>query len=177
MRLLTEEKDKLKVDLSATECNVAEFSKRSDLANQAQEITAKALEEDGLLDKICQLEEVAESLRSDNLSLKANTEKAVKAGIEDFRRQFKFTSDYENLHAFFVNFGTRQALTEVKEHHLDLDLSTTEANYPSPEEVEDGLGQPYVDGAEGSAGQPPAEEAYDRIFMPARRKSNGFMFS
>ncbi|KAL2488709.1 Uncharacterized protein Fot_42001 [Forsythia ovata] len=37
---------------------------------------------EGLLDKNFQLEEVVESLRSENLGLKANTEEAVKAGME-----------------------------------------------------------------------------------------------
>ncbi|KAL2558564.1 hypothetical protein Fot_03303 [Forsythia ovata] len=168
MRLLTEEKDKLKTDLSAAECDVVEFLKRSDLANQVQEITAKDLEESNvqrtslmeritqleeanaqrerLLDKIYQLEEVAESLRSENLSLKANTEEAVKAEVEDFTSQFEFTSDYENLQTFFVNFRARQELTEVKKLYSNLDLSTIEAGYPSPEEVKDGIGQPSVDG-------------------------------
>ncbi|KAL2558981.1 hypothetical protein Fot_03720 [Forsythia ovata] len=100
---------------------------------------------DGLLDKICQLEEVAESLRSENLGLKENTEEAVKAGVDNFRSQFEFTPDYENLQAFFVSYGARQVLTEVKELHLDLDLSPIEVDYPFPEEARDGSGQPSVD--------------------------------
>ncbi|KAL2508980.1 hypothetical protein Fot_32627 [Forsythia ovata] len=141
---LTEERDKLKKDLEAAEFDVVEFSKRFDLANQAQEIMAKALAEanaqrkilmgritqleqanaqrECLLDNIFQLEEVAESLRSENISLKANTDKAVKAGVENFRSQFEFTSDYENLYAFFVNFGARQVLAKVKGLHPNLDL-------------------------------------------------------
>ncbi|KAL2489820.1 hypothetical protein Fot_43112 [Forsythia ovata] len=43
MSPLIDERDKLKKDLEAAESDVAEFSKRCDLANQAQEITAKAL--------------------------------------------------------------------------------------------------------------------------------------
>ncbi|KAL2538373.1 hypothetical protein Fot_19764 [Forsythia ovata] len=78
---------------------------------------------EGLLDKICQLEEVVESLKSENLSLKANTEEAVKVGVENFRSQFEFTSDYENHQAFFVNFGARHVLTKVKELYPSLDSS------------------------------------------------------
>ncbi|KAL2502396.1 hypothetical protein Fot_36244 [Forsythia ovata] len=127
MRLLTEEKDKLKADLSAAKSNVAEFLKS-------------------------QLEELTESLRSKNLSHKANTEEVVKAGVENFRSQFEFTSDYENLQAFFV-------LTEVKELHPNVDLSTIEVDYPTPEEVEDGAGQPPADGAKGPADEPLADNA------------------
>ncbi|KAL2557644.1 hypothetical protein Fot_02383 [Forsythia ovata] len=114
---------------------------------------------DGLLDKICQLEEVAESLRSENLSLKVNTEEVVKAGVENFMSQFKFTQDYENFQAFFVNFGAQQVLNEVKELHPNLDLSNIEVDYPSPEEAKDGVGQPPTDGAEDSVDQPLVEGA------------------
>ncbi|KAL2508736.1 hypothetical protein Fot_32383 [Forsythia ovata] len=112
-----------------------------------------------LLDKICQLEEVAESLRSGNLSLKENTEEAVKAVVENFRSQFDFTSNYENLQAFFVNFRARQVLTKVKELHPNLDLSTIEVNYQAPEEVEDSADQPPADRAEDPADQSLADEA------------------
>ncbi|KAL2553956.1 hypothetical protein Fot_07575 [Forsythia ovata] len=143
-------------DLETTEFDVAEFSKRFDLANQAHEITTKALAEDnaqkeslmgrttqlekanaqrdGLLDKIGQLKEVAESLRSENLSLKANTEDALKA-------------------------GGRQVLTEVKELYPNLDLSTIKVNYPSSKEAEDGADLPLDDGAEDSTDQPLADGA------------------
>ncbi|KAL2545329.1 hypothetical protein Fot_14562 [Forsythia ovata] len=180
MRLLTDDKDKLKADLAAAESDVAEFSKKFDLANQAQEITTQALAEanvqkkslarrptqleeaiaqrDGLLDKIGQLKDVVESLRSENLSLKANTEEAVKVGVENFRSQLEFTSDYENLQTFFVNFGARQVLTRVKELYPNLDLSTIEVDYPSLEEAKDSAGQLPVDGAKGPVDQPPADE-------------------
>ncbi|KAL2553346.1 hypothetical protein Fot_06965 [Forsythia ovata] len=69
---------------------------------QLEEVNAQR---DGLLDKIDQLEEVAKTLKSENLSLKTNTEEVVKVGVEDFRSQFEFTSDYENLQAFFINYG------------------------------------------------------------------------
>ncbi|KAL2479484.1 hypothetical protein Adt_32450 [Abeliophyllum distichum] len=151
------------------------------LIEEAQEITAQALAEanaqresligritqleeanaqrEELLDKICQLDKVAESLRSENISLNANTEEAVKARVENFRSQFEFTPDYENLQAFFVNFGARQVLTEVKELHPNLDLSTIEVDYPSPEEAEDGTGQSPIDGAEDLTDQHLAEGA------------------
>ncbi|KAL2557670.1 hypothetical protein Fot_02409 [Forsythia ovata] len=167
MRHLVDERDKLKTDLATAQSDVVEFLKRFDLANRDQDITAQALAEanaqmeslmgritqldeanaqrDRLLDKICQLEEVAESLRSDNLSLKVNTEEAVKAGVKNFRSQFKFTPNYENFQAFFVNFGAQQVLTEVKELHPNLDLSTIKVDYPSPEEDEDGVGQTPAD--------------------------------
>ncbi|KAL2457212.1 hypothetical protein Fot_56408 [Forsythia ovata] len=123
---------------------MADFSKRFDLANQAQEIAAKALVEtnaqkESLMGRrITQLEE---------------------ANAQRDGSQFEFTSDYENLQAFFVNFGARQVLTEVKELHPNLDLSTIESNYPSPKEVEDDACQPPADGAEDLTGQPPAEGA------------------
>ncbi|KAL2545192.1 hypothetical protein Fot_14425 [Forsythia ovata] len=165
-----------------------EFSKRFDLAKQAQEVTAKALayanaqresmmekitqleeanaQRDGLLDKIGQLDEVAESLKSENLSLKEHTDDVVKAGVENFRSQFEFTPYYENLQAFFVNFGARQVLTEVKELHPNLDLSIIEANYPSLEEAEDGADQLPADGAEDSVDQPPAAGDEDSADQP-----------
>ncbi|KAL2529696.1 hypothetical protein Fot_22297 [Forsythia ovata] len=168
LKPLTGERDKLKKDLEVAKSDVAEFSKRFDLANQTQEIMAKVLAEanaqreslmemitqleeanaqrEGLLDKIYQLEEVAESLRSENFSLKENTDEAVKAGVENFRSQFEFTSDYENLQAFFVNFRAQQVLAEVKGLHLNLDLSAIELDYPTPKEVKDGAGQPPAQG-------------------------------
>ncbi|KAL2514782.1 uncharacterized protein Fot_28753 [Forsythia ovata] len=155
MRLLTNERDKLKNDLEAVESDVAEFSKRCDLSNQAQEITAKVLakanaQREGLIDKIDQLEETTESLRAEcynlrgkNLKLKSVTEEAEIAKVENFRNQFEFTPYYENLQAFFVNFGARQVLAELKEQHPTLDLSAVEDNYPAPEDV----AQPPADGA------------------------------
>ncbi|KAL2553342.1 hypothetical protein Fot_06961 [Forsythia ovata] len=153
IRFLIEEKDKLKADLSTTECDVAKFSKR---ITQLEKVNAQR---DGLLDKIGQLEEVTKTLKSENLSLKVNTEEAVKVGVEDFRSQFEFTSNYENLQAFFINYGAQQVLTEVKELHPNLDFSTIEADYPTPKEVKDGVGQPPADRAEGPADQPPADDA------------------
>ncbi|KAL2538433.1 hypothetical protein Fot_19824 [Forsythia ovata] len=62
LKPLTEERDKLKKDLETAESDVAEFSKRFALANQAQEIMAKALSEanaqrESLMGRITQLEE------------------------------------------------------------------------------------------------------------------------
>ncbi|KAL2557819.1 hypothetical protein Fot_02558 [Forsythia ovata] len=168
MRLLIDEKDKLKEDLGIVEFDVANFLKRSDLSNQAQEVTAQALAEpsvqyDALIDKIAQLEETVECLRAEgydlrsenqklrskieklageNLKLKSEIEEVVKAGVKEFRNQFEFTSDYENLQAFFVNFGARQVLTEVNELYPNLDLSSMEVDYPAPEESEDGADSP-----------------------------------
>ncbi|KAL2529821.1 hypothetical protein Fot_22422 [Forsythia ovata] len=150
LKSLTDERDKLKKDLEAAESDVAEFSKRFNLANQAQKIMAKALSEanldeanaqrEGLLDKIFQLKEVAESLRNENLNLKENTDEAVKVGVENFKSRFQFTSDYENLQDFFVNFEAGHVLTEVKGLYPNFDLSAIEADYPTPKEVDDGAG-------------------------------------
>ncbi|KAL2549741.1 hypothetical protein Fot_11271 [Forsythia ovata] len=101
------------------------------VAGRLGQLEEAIAQRDGLLDKIGQLEEVAESLMSENLSLKENTEEVVKAGV----------------------------LTKVKELYPNLDLSTIEADYPSPEEAEDGVGQPLADGTEDSADQPLAEGA------------------
>ncbi|KAL2529161.1 hypothetical protein Fot_21762 [Forsythia ovata] len=171
MRLLTDERDKLKANLATIESDVAEFSKRFDLAYQAQEVTTQALvdanvQHDALIDKIAQLEETAELLQAEGYELKGENQKlrseidklegenlklkleSVKAGVEEFRNQFEFTSNYENLQAFFVNFGARQVLTEVKELYPNLDLSTIEVDYPAPEEVEDGADPPPNDEAD-----------------------------
>ncbi|KAL2478596.1 hypothetical protein Fot_47610 [Forsythia ovata] len=102
---------------------------------------------------------MSESLSSENLSLKADTKKAVKAGVENFRSQFEFTLDYKNLQAFFVNFEVRQVRAEVKELHPNLDLSTIEVDYPASKEAENGASQPPADGAEDSTDQPPVEGA------------------
>ncbi|KAL2509101.1 hypothetical protein Fot_32748 [Forsythia ovata] len=61
IRLLNDERDKLKVDLAAAESDVAEFLKRSDLANQAQEIA--------------QLEETIEKLRAEDYDLRVENQK------------------------------------------------------------------------------------------------------
>ncbi|KAL2515784.1 hypothetical protein Fot_29755 [Forsythia ovata] len=66
-----------------------------------------------------------------------STEKAIKAGIENFQNQFEFTPDYENLQSFFVNYGARQVLSEIKEMYPSLVLSMIDVNYPAPKEVGD----------------------------------------
>ncbi|KAL2508767.1 hypothetical protein Fot_32414 [Forsythia ovata] len=109
LRLATDERDKLKADLQVAEFDVAEFFKRYDHATRAQELTAKALEEvnkqkNGVVEKVAELENALDSLKSENSSLKEEnlrlergTEVAVKARVENFINQFEFTSDYENL--------------------------------------------------------------------------------
>ncbi|KAL2493675.1 hypothetical protein Fot_37432 [Forsythia ovata] len=77
-----------------------------------------------------------DELGGENLKLKSETEE-VKAGVEEFINQFEFTSDYENLQDFFVNFGAQHVLTEVKALYPKLDLFAIEAIYPAPEEAED----------------------------------------
>ncbi|KAL2501355.1 uncharacterized protein Fot_35203 [Forsythia ovata] len=146
MRLLTDEMDNLKKDLEAAESDVTEFSKRSDLANQAQEITAKALakanaQRERLIDKIAQLDEATEQ--------QSETEvQSVKAGVEDFKNQFEFTLDYENLQAFFVNFGAQQVLAALKGLHPNLDIFAIEADYLAPKEAEDEVVQSHDDEAD-----------------------------
>ncbi|KAL2551984.1 uncharacterized protein Fot_05603 [Forsythia ovata] len=124
LRPLTDEMDKLKKDLDAVEFDVVKFFKRCDLDYQAEEI------------------------KGENLSLKLGTEKAVKAGMEDFKSHFEFTPVYENLQTFFVNFGDWQVFTEVKELYPNLDLSAIEVDYPTPEEAEDGVDSTPDDGAD-----------------------------
>ncbi|KAL2525979.1 Uncharacterized protein Adt_11033 [Abeliophyllum distichum] len=153
IRLLTDERDKLKTDLATTESDVAMFSKMSDLANQAQEVTVQALAEAN------KLRSEIDELDGENLKLKLETEEAVKVGVEEFKNQFEFTPYYENLQAFFVNFGARQVLAKVKELHLNLDLSVIETDYQALEEAEDGANQLPTDGTGDSAEQPPAEGA------------------
>ncbi|KAL2488996.1 Uncharacterized protein Fot_42288 [Forsythia ovata] len=97
------------------------------------------VQREGLLDKFWQLKEVTESLISDNLSLKADTKEAVKVEVENFRSQFMFTAHYKNFQTFFVNFETRQVLTEVKGLHPNLDIFSIETDYSVPEETEDVL--------------------------------------
>ncbi|KAL2474757.1 hypothetical protein Adt_35493 [Abeliophyllum distichum] len=132
IRLLTDEKDKLKVNPAAAKRDVAKFSNRSDLAVQAQELdeTAKHLGAESYDSKgeNQQLGLEIGELKGENLKLKSETDEVVKAGVEEFRNQFEFTPDYENLQAFFVNFGARHVLSEVKELYPNLDLSTVEAD-------------------------------------------------
>ncbi|KAL2552478.1 hypothetical protein Fot_06097 [Forsythia ovata] len=140
VRTLLEDNERLKADLASFE------------------ITTKVLAEantqrDGLVDKIAHLDETAESLRvecsdlkGENLKLNSETEEAVKAGVENFRNQFEFTTNYENLQAFFVNFGAQQVLSELKEQHPNLDLSTIEIDYTTPDEAEEAVDQPPADG-------------------------------
>ncbi|KAL2502577.1 Uncharacterized protein Fot_36425 [Forsythia ovata] len=114
--------DKLKKDMQNAESDVAEFSKTYDHPG---------------LGRGQQTEEGTEcsSLKEANLKLEKGTEDAVKAGVEIFRNQFEFTQDYENLQAFFVNFGARQVLSKLKEQHPTLVLSAIEADYPIHEEA------------------------------------------
>ncbi|KAL2508782.1 putative abhydrolase domain-containing protein [Forsythia ovata] len=128
--------DKLKADLQNAESNVGEFSKRYDHATRAQE--ESNAQKKGLVDKVAELKNSLDSLKAENSSLKdenlkleKSTDEEVKAGIENFINQFEFTQDYENLQAFFVNFGARQVLSELMELHPNLDLSHIEADYPA----------------------------------------------
>ncbi|KAL2538425.1 hypothetical protein Fot_19816 [Forsythia ovata] len=134
-------------------------AQRESLMGRITQLEEANAQREGLLDKIFQLEDVAESLRSENLSLKANTDEAVKTGVENFRSQFEFTSDYENFQAFFVNCGAPQVLAEVKGLHPNLDLSTIEVDYLAAEEFKDGAGLPLANGAEDPANQPPTKGA------------------
>ncbi|KAL2508376.1 hypothetical protein Fot_32023 [Forsythia ovata] len=109
VKTLKEDQENLKMDLASSEAHVAEFSKKNDHTNQAQEVSAKALAEanslrDGLVDKIAHLDKTVEnfkaecsSLKEENLKLEKGTEETVKVGVENFRNQFEFTSNYENL--------------------------------------------------------------------------------
>ncbi|KAL2529151.1 hypothetical protein Fot_21752 [Forsythia ovata] len=141
MRLLVDEMDKLKKDLEVVESDV---SKKSNLTNQAQEITAKVLAEankqrEGLIDKIALLDEMVESLRTECYDLKGKNS-ILKSEIEEA--------------AFLVNFGARQVLAELKELHPNLDLSAIKADYPTPEEARDGTDQHT---ANNGMDQPPTE--------------------
>ncbi|KAL2557825.1 Uncharacterized protein Fot_02564 [Forsythia ovata] len=102
--------------------------------------------------EIAQLEKAVENLKIEcsglkeaNLKLDEGTEEVVKAGVEIFRNQFDFTSDYENIQSFFVNFGSRQVLSKLKELHPTIDISSIEEDYPAPEDAEDVVDQPYHD--------------------------------
>ncbi|KAL2559967.1 putative abhydrolase domain-containing protein [Forsythia ovata] len=153
------EEAKLKADLQNTEFNVAEFSKRYDHTTRAQELTTKALEKSnaqkkGLVDKVEELENALDyhkaensGLKEERLQLERRTKEAVKVGVENFRNQFEFTQNYKNIQAFFVNFGARQILSELKELHPSLDLSALDADYPALEEAGEEATQPLTDGA------------------------------
>ncbi|KAL2552761.1 Uncharacterized protein Fot_06380 [Forsythia ovata] len=74
-RALTDDRDKLKKDLVNSKANVAEFSKKYNHANQANELTAKALEEannlkKGLVYKIARLENTLDFLKAECSELK-----------------------------------------------------------------------------------------------------------
>ncbi|KAL2508805.1 hypothetical protein Fot_32452 [Forsythia ovata] len=153
IRLLSDERDK--VDLAAAESDVAEFLKRSDLANQAQEVMAQALAEanvqcDALIYKIAQLEETVEKLRAEDYDLRVENQK-LRLEVNKLKgANLKLKSEAEDMvkaWAFFFNFGARQVLTEVKGLYPNLDLSAIEADYPAHEEAEDGADQPPADGA------------------------------
>ncbi|KAL2552436.1 hypothetical protein Fot_06055 [Forsythia ovata] len=121
-------------------------------------ITTKVLAEantqrDGLVDKIAHLDETAKSLRvecfdlnGENLKLNSETEEVVKVEVENFRNQFEFTTKYENLQAFFVDFGAQQVLSKLKEQHPNLDFSTIEIAYTAPDEAKEAVDQPPADG-------------------------------
>ncbi|KAL2553309.1 hypothetical protein Fot_06928 [Forsythia ovata] len=155
--MIISEEDKLKADLQTTESDVAKFSKRCDCAIRAQELTAKALEEaienkKGVIEKVAKLKNAIDFLKVENSQLKEENsklersiEEVVKAVVDSFWNQFEFTPDYENLKSFFVNYGVRQVLAEIKETHHSLDLSMTEANYPAVEEAGDKVAQPPLE--------------------------------
>ncbi|KAL2494926.1 hypothetical protein Fot_38683 [Forsythia ovata] len=86
----------LRIDLASSEVDVAEFLKKYDHANHAQEVTAKALadansQRDRLVEKMAQLEDAREllkakcsSLKEKNHELEQNTDEEIKAGMENF---------------------------------------------------------------------------------------------
>ncbi|KAL2501221.1 hypothetical protein Fot_35069 [Forsythia ovata] len=77
------------------------------------------------------------------LNWNVGNEEVVKVGVDNFINQFEFIQDYENLQSFFVNFGDRQVLLELKELHLSLDLSSIEADYPALVESEEKEAQSF----------------------------------
>ncbi|KAL2502117.1 Uncharacterized protein Fot_35965 [Forsythia ovata] len=93
VKILTEDGEKLKADLVSFEADAAEFSKKYDHANHAQELTAKALAEvnsqrEGLVEKTAQLEDSLDSakagcssLKEKNLELEWSTEEVAKVGV------------------------------------------------------------------------------------------------
>ncbi|KAL2554071.1 hypothetical protein Fot_07690 [Forsythia ovata] len=146
MMLLNDERDKLKANLAAAESVVAEFSKRSDLANQAQEVTAQAFAEanaqrDVLIDKIAQLEETAECMRAEGYDLKGKNQK-LRSEIDKLKGEnLKLKSETKEA-------VKSEILTEVKELYPNLDLSTIEVHYLGHEEAKDGADPPSNDGAD-----------------------------
>ncbi|KAL2545361.1 hypothetical protein Fot_14594 [Forsythia ovata] len=139
LRVITDERDKLNTGLQNVESDVAEFSKRYDRATQARELTAKAWK--SLTSRRRDL-----LTRVKNLELEQGTNEAVKAGVKNLKSQFEFTQDYENLQAFFVNFGARQVLSKLKGLYPTMDLSAVEVDYPTPEDT----AQPPTDGGKDS---------------------------
>ncbi|KAL2502631.1 Uncharacterized protein Fot_36479 [Forsythia ovata] len=113
--------DKLKKDMQNAESDVVEFSKTYDhtglgRGQQTEEETGQqGAELENALDS---LKTECSSLKEVNLKLEKGTEETVKAGVEIFRNQFEFTQDYENLQAFFVNFGVRKVLSKLKSSTL-----------------------------------------------------------
>ncbi|KAL2494755.1 uncharacterized protein Fot_38512 [Forsythia ovata] len=154
LKILAEDRDKLRVDLASSEVDLAEFLMKYNHTNHAQEVTAKALEDansqrDGMVEKMAQLENAKEllktecsSLKEKNHKLERNTEEKVKAGVENFLNHFEFTRDYENLQFFFVNFGARQVLAELKKLHPTVNILSIEADYPTPTDDGDAAAQP-----------------------------------
>ncbi|KAL2514990.1 hypothetical protein Fot_28961 [Forsythia ovata] len=129
LRIVSNERDKLKADVQTIEYDVAEFFKRCDHAIWA-ELTTKAFEEateqkNGLTEKVVELENAMDSLKVENSQLKEENLKlesikeVVKAGVENLWNQFE----------------ARQVLAKIKEMHHSLDLSMIEVNYPVPKEV------------------------------------------
>ncbi|KAL2494394.1 AH/BAR domain superfamily [Forsythia ovata] len=142
-----EEWDKLKADLQTVESDVVKFFKRYEQAIRALELTAKALEEateqkNRLIEKVAELENAMDSLKVENSQLDEENLKLERSTEEAMKDRFEFTPDYENLQSFFVNYGARQGLAEIKEMHPSLDLSKINVNYPAPEEVGDKAAQP-----------------------------------
>ncbi|KAL2494044.1 Uncharacterized protein Fot_37801 [Forsythia ovata] len=95
LRVLTDEKDKLKNNLMNDESN-------------AQEVTAQALEQansqkKGLVDKIAELQNDAHALKAEysslkkNISLEYSIEEVVKARMENFKNQFDYIQNHDNL--------------------------------------------------------------------------------
>ncbi|KAL2489680.1 Uncharacterized protein Fot_42972 [Forsythia ovata] len=75
LRIVSEERKKLKADLQTDESDVAEFSKRCDCTIRAQELTAKALEEatehkNRVMEKVAELKNAVDSLKAINSQLK-----------------------------------------------------------------------------------------------------------
>ncbi|KAL2501372.1 Intermediate filament [Forsythia ovata] len=115
LRLLTDEKDKLKVDLQNAESDVVEFSKRYDHATRAQEVITKALEESNdqkkeLVGKVAELENALDSLKAECSGWK-DTNLKMEKGTEDRMKAI------------------------LKEIYPTLDLSAIEADYPASEDA------------------------------------------